>query len=194
MLFRSPKVAAPVYDHADPSKWEGGAWHNTYYYKNGSILDNKVSSDAINYKGLIIFTRQNSTGWGAGWNSSGKEDTATQKNIWEEQYLLDRERWDPSKTDESKGDFPGTNLKWVYRDDIGELEFIGEGEVPDYNDENKNLFTWVDENAAEWLDKLEEPRDYMPDVKSVITGGATRIGKNTFKGAVQLYQIGRAHV
>lgn len=185
----APKVAAPVYDHADPSKWEGGAWHNTYYYKNGSILDNKVSSDAINYKGLIIFTRQNSTGWGAGWNSSGKEDTATQKNIWEEQYLLDRERWDPSKTDESKGDFPGTNLKWVYRDDIGELEFIGEGEVPDYNDENKNLFTWVDENAAEWLDKLEEPRDYMPDVKSVITGGATRIGKNTFKGAVQLYRV-----
>lgn len=183
----APKVAEPrCYDVT--SEWKNGAYHYTYYYKNGSILENQIGS-YNNNKGLIIFVLQNSTGWETGWTSTGMQDIETVKYIWLEQYALNKEWWDPNKTDESKGEFPNTNLKWVYRDDIGELEFIGEGEIPDYNDGNKNLFTWVDENAAEWLDKLKEPKDYMPDVKSVITGGATRIGKNTFKGAGQLYRV-----
>ena len=175
------------------TKWENGKQITTTSCKNGSIIGNQVGSGSNN-DGLIIFVKKTSTGWDtvAGWKEDKDrkdKDTEISKYVWSEQYLLDQDRWDPEKTDESTGKFPGTNLSWIYRDDIGELKFIGEGEIPDYNDENKNLFTWVDENADEWLGSIGEPKDYMPDVKLVETGGATRIGNNTFKGAGQLYRV-----
>lgn len=168
-------------------KKENGVTIRTYSYKNGSIMNNEVGSNTEN-KGLIIFVLKDSTGWDtmSGWSIADKENSETTRYVWAEQYLLDQDRWDPTKTDESKGEFTG-GLKWVYRDDIGEVRFIGEGEVPDF--EEGNLFTWVDANADAWLESIGEPKDYMPDVKLVETGGATRIGKNTFKGAVQLYRV-----
>lgn len=166
---------------------DNGVTITTYNYWNGSIRYNQVGSNSDN-KGLIIFTLKDSTGWDTvtGWSIASMKDTATTKYVWAEQYQLDRDRWDPDKTDESKGTFD-SGLKWVYRDDIGEVRFIGEGEVPDF--EEGNLFTWVDANADEWLGSIGEPKDYMPDVKLVETGGATRIGKNTFKGAGRLYRV-----
>lgn len=168
-------------------KKENGVTITTYSYKNGSIVNNQVGSNTNN-KGLVIFVLENSTGWDTetGWSIGNRKDTETVKYTWADQYLLDQERWDPTKTDESKGEFAG-GLKWVYRDDIGEVRFIGEGEVPDF--EEGNLFTWTDANAEAWLDSIDKPKDYMPDVKLVETGGATRIGKNTFKGAPQLYRV-----
>lgn len=170
------------------SEFVNGVWITTYSCKNGSIISNKVGSNTDN-KGLVIFVLKNSTGWNTetGWMTANKSDTKTTYYVWAEQYLLDQERWNPEKTDESKGTFP-SGLQWVYQDDIGEVRFIGEGEVPDFDDE-ENLFTWTDANAEEWLDSIGEPKDYMPDVKLVETGGATRIGKNTFKGAGQLYRV-----
>lgn len=178
----APKVE--LYDYCYPYK-DGNVW--THYCSNGSIINNKVGSNDNN-KGLIIFTLKSSTGWDTitGWSRSNKTDTETIKYVWNEKYGLDRNRWDPNKTDESKGTFD-SGLKWVYRDDIGEVRFIGEGVVPDF--EEGNLFTWTDANADKWLESIGKPKDYMPDVKLVETGGATRMGKNTFKGAPQLYRV-----
>lgn len=159
----------------------------TYSYNNNAIQYNQVGSNlASTNKGLVIFVLKDSTGWENGWNGTGYKDTETERYVLNKTYHFDNERWDPTKTDRSKGKFD-SGLEWEYRDDIGELKFIGTGEIPDF--EEGNLFTWVDDNASEWLDYLEEPKDYMPDVKLVETGGATRIGNNTFKGAVRLYRV-----
>jgi len=161
----------------------------TYTYYNTAITNNTVGSNGD--KALIVFVLKDSTGWNKGWSDVPYEDNDTViprvHYAWKETYHFDNTRWDPTKTDVSSGKF-STGLEWVYRDDVGELEFIGTGAVPDY-DENENLFTWVDKNAEEWLDSLGEKKDYMPDVKSVLTGGATRIGKNAFKGAGRLYRV-----
>ena len=160
----------------------------TYKYGNAAIRSNKVGSNTSdNNKGLVIFVLNSSKGWEKNWNDIDRISTDTSIYILSEQYDFDNERWDPTKTDVSHGKFPDTDLEWKYRDDIGEVKFIGKGASPDF--EENNLFKWVDENAELWLDSIGEPKDYTQDVKLVDTGDATRIGKNTFKNCSKLYRV-----
>lgn len=181
----APKVKTSNRTSSGPV-WSDGKWVTTYYYSNWAIKNNRVGS-YTNNMGLVIFVLKDSTGWDAGWTGHGNTDTETVHYVWDEQYEFDNDRWDPDRTDVAGGTFEGTALQWRYRDDIGEVKFIGEGASPDF--EEDNLFKWIDENAEEWLGSLGKNPDHSQDVKLVDTGDATRIGKNTFRGCGKLYRI-----
>ena len=152
----APKVSSK--SKSETKKVVNGKEVTTYYYGNAAINKNRVGS-SFNNKGLFIFVLKDSEGWEKGWTgfSDNKTDTETSKYIWDEKYELDSDRWDPNRTDVSHGTFEGTELEWVYTDEIGEVKFIGKGASPDFE---TNLFSWLYENAELWLDSIGEPKDY----------------------------------
>lgn len=162
----------------------------TYTYYNGSIDENCVSGTSYNNKGLLIFVLKESTGWENGWTAWSRSgtlpDTDPYKRVWDTRYTFDDSRWDPTRTDSSEGDF-GNGLSWKYTDEVGELIFHGEGEIPDYTLDN--LFTWTDESDQEWSETMLEPINHMQDIRLIETRGVTRIGNYAFYGASSLYRV-----
>lgn len=160
------------YDYSStPTKEKG------FIAYNSSIYMNKVKTNYDN-DGLTIHYVEGTTGWENGWTGTktykDKEEKWGNNFTWQQGYT--RVEWDPSRVDEASGDFDN-GLTWKYRDDIGELTFIGEGEVPDYDKDN--LPTWSNDPTV----------NHMTDIKLIDTGGAIRIGNNAFRGADHLVRI-----
>lgn len=158
--------------------------YSSYPYKekgfrayNSSVYMNKVKTD-YNNDGLTIHFVEGTTGWENGWTGTKtykEQEKKWGKNfIWDQNYILID--WDPSRVDVASGDF-NNGLTWKYRDDIGELTFIGEGNVPDYTD--TTLPTWSNDPSV----------DHLKDIRLIETGGAVRIGNNAFRGADHLVRI-----
>lgn len=147
-----------------------------YTAYNSSVYQNKVKT-AYDNEGLTIHYVEGTTGWENGWSGTkaykNKEQQWGKNFTWQQNYILID--WDPSRVDVASGDF-NNGLTWKYRDDIGELTFIGEGTVPDYKD---TLPTWSNDPSV----------DHMKDIKLIETGGAVRIGNNAFRGADRLVRI-----
>lgn len=176
LLFygNAPEVrenGSPIYDNTKyPAEMIG------YTAYNSSVYQNKVKT-AYDNEGLTIHYVEGTTGWENGWSGTkaykDKEQQWGKNFTWQQNYILID--WDPSRVDVASGDF-NNGLTWKYRDDIGELTFIGEGTVPDYKD---TLPTWSNDPSV----------DHMKDIKLIETGGAVRIGNNAFRGADRLVRI-----
>lgn len=144
---------------------------------NGSVSQNKVKNGGYNNSGLVIFYpgtleeqwKNEANGW------TGIKEPGKYKNPkWVEKYtIMD---WNPDKDDIAEGEF-ADGFKWRYRDDIGQLEFLGEGEVPDFPADE--LPTWSN----------QENVNHMQDIKLVDTGDASGIGSNALNGAKKLVRI-----
>ncbi len=149
------------------------------YAQNNSVYGNKVGNGNHDNTGLAVFKTESSSGWENGWTGTKKyKETYEEKYpdvySWRQNYEV--LVWDPGKDDIANGDFD-SGLSWEYRDDIGEIKFIGKGEVPDFDIDN--LPTW----------SLVEGVDHMQDIQLVETGGAVKIGNNAFNGAGKLWRI-----
>ena len=142
------------------------------YALNSSVSSNSVKGGSYDNTGLMVFKTKESTGWENGWESTKvyKSHESHTEYEWRQGYLV--EEWDPDKTDVSSGTFG--DLKWDYRDDIGQITFSGEGKVPDFKEDE--LPTW----------SLADGVDHMQDIKLVETGDAAEIGNNAFLGAKRL--------
>lgn len=142
------------------------------YAYNTSVTSNSVKGGSYDNTGLMVYKTKGSTGWADGWESTklnkGHESHAGYE--WRQKYLM--EEWDPDKTDNSSGKFG--DLEWHYQDDIGQITFTGNGNVPDFKEDD--LPTW----------SLVDGVDHMQDIKRVETGDAAEIGSNAFLGAKRL--------
>lgn len=143
--------------------------------QNNSLYENGTKH---NNSGLTIFKTEESQGWENGWTGTEKYKTEEEQNPdkyeWKQNYEI--LVWNPANTDIINGDF-GNGLKWEYRDDIGEIKFTGDGEVPDFD--ITSLPTW----------STDENKNHMQDIQLIETGGAARIGNNAFNGASKLLKV-----
>ncbi len=185
-VYRNDSITKLLFYGNAPEVRESGQTqydYSTWPYKetgflayNSSVYQNKVKTDYDN-DGLTIHYVEGTTGWENGWTGTktykNKQEQWGKNFTWQQNYILID--WDPSRVDVASGDF-NNGLTWKYRDDIGELIFIGEGNVPDYKD---TLPTWSNDPSV----------DRMKDIRLIETGGAVRIGNNAFRGADHLVRI-----
>lgn len=170
---------APVVSENGQSQYDYSSYpykENGFIAYNSSVYQNKVKTGYDN-DGLTIHYVEGTTGWSDGWR--GTKTYKKQQEKWGNNFKWQQNcifvDWDPSRVDVANGDF-NNGLTWKYRDDIGELTFIGEGTVPDYTD---TLPTWSNDPSI----------NHMKDIKLIETGGAIRIGNNAFRGADHLVRI-----
>lgn len=176
------KGAPPAVKESYSSNTDSYGNITSYDTFSASVSQNRVRSSIYNNSGLVIFYPETLAGqWKNGKNGwTGAKEYASLKNQrWTEKFtVMD---WNPEKDDIAEGEF-SNGLKWEYRDDIGQLKFTGEGEVPDFP--NEELFSG---GYPTWSDK--EDVDHMQDIKLVDTGDASGIGNNALNGAGKLVRI-----
>lgn len=149
----------------------------SYDVRSASVSQNSVKGGYSDNSGLVIFYPKNLaeqwTNQNNGWTGAKQYANLTNQK-WTEKFTVTD--WDPEKDDIAEGEF-ANGLQWEYRDDIGQLRFIGEGEVPDFPADA--LPTWSN----------QEDVNHMQDIKLVDTGDTSRIGSNALNGAGKLVRI-----